>query len=398
MDRIVAVLVNLSLPDSQGIETFDRIFHAVPQIPILVLSAAEDEDTAKLAVERGAQDYLLRRHVDSYLLPKALRSMVKRAANAEALFVEKERAQVTLNSIGDAVICTDVGGHVTYLNAVAEGLTGWMLVEAAGRPLEQVVRIVNSNTREPVPNPMTLANRDSHPVGLTSNCILIRRDGVEAAIEDSVAPIHDRQGQVTGAVMVFRDVTTARTLSLSMSFLAQHDSLTKLPNRALFSDRLSQAMVLAQRQQQMLAVLFLDVDRFKHINDSLGHAIGDRLLHAVAQRLLGCVRSSDTVGRQGGDEFVILLAPVAHAENAAVIAGNLLRNLSEPFRIDHHDLHITVSIGVATYPGDGTEAEELLKHADFAMYYAKENERNNYQFYQVETSVRSVTSVPGIRP
>src|SRR6202171_3546133 len=359
------------------------IVRAAPQIPILVLSATKDEDIAKLAVQRGAQDYLLKAHLDSYLLPKALRSMVERAAFAEALFEEKERAQVTLNSIGDAVISTDVSGHVTYLNIVAESLTGWSRDEAAGRRVEDVFSIINATTREAVQNPMAAAIRENKTLGLTPNCVLIRRDGVETEIEDSAAPIHDRRGQETGAVMVFHDLNTARALPLRMSYLAQHDSLTGLPNRILFSDRLTQAVAVAHRHRQKLAVLFLDVDRFKHINDSLGHAIGDRLLQSVAQRLLACVRSSDTVSRQGGDEFVILLSELTHAQDAAVIADKILQALSTPHHIDDHNLHLTVSIGIVTYPDDGTEAETLMQNADFAMYDAKDNGRNNYQILQV---------------
>jgi diguanylate cyclase (GGDEF)-like protein/PAS domain S-box-containing protein len=389
-DGIAAVLVDLFLPDSRGIDTFDRLFRAAPQIPILVLSASEDEDIAKLAVQHGAQDYLLKARLDGYLLPKALRSMVERAANAEALFEEKERAQVTLNSIGDAVISTDVRGRVTYLNAVAEAMTGWPLKAAAGRPLEEVCRIIDATTRAAAPNPMALAIRENKAVGLTPNCVLIRRDGVEAAIDDSAAPIHDRRGQVTGAVMVFRDVSAARALSLRMSYLAQHDTLTALPNRTLLNDRLIQAMALAHRNRHQLALLFLDVDRFKHINDSLGHGIGDRLLQSVAQRLLACVRSTDTVSRQGGDEFVVLLSQVTHARDAAVISDKILAALSAPHSIDRHDLHVTVSIGVVTYPDDGTEAETLLKNADFAMYHAKDSGRNNYQFFKPDMNVRAV--------
>src|ERR1700682_6185933 len=282
--RIAAVLVDLFLPDSHGIDTFDRLFSAAPQIPILVLSGSQDEELAKLAVHRGAQDYLLKGRLDSYLLPKALGSMVDRAANAETLFEEKERAQITLNSIGDAVISTDVTGEVTYLNIVAENLTGWLREEATGHPLDEVLNIIDATTREAVPSPMALAIRENKTFALTPNCVLIRRDGNEAAIEDSSAPIHDRRGKVTGAVMVFHDVSTARALSLRMSYLAQHDSLTDLPNRILLNDRLKQAMALAQRHDKKIAVLFLDVDRFKHINDSLGHDVGDRLLKSVAQR------------------------------------------------------------------------------------------------------------------
>jgi diguanylate cyclase (GGDEF)-like protein/PAS domain S-box-containing protein len=389
-DAIGAVLVDLYLPDSQGIETFDRLFQAAPQIPILVLSGTQAEDVARLAVQRGAQDYLLLTHLDGYLLPKALGSMVERAAHAEALFEEKERAQVTLNSIGDAVMSTDVWGQVTYLNVVAEGLTGWSSEEAGGRPLEEVFRIIDATTRQVVPSPMALAIRENKTVGLTPNCILVRRDGAESAIEDSAAPIHDRRGQVTGAVIVFHDVSTARALLLRMSYLAQHDSLTDLPNRILFSDRLTEAISMAQRYRRKLAVLYVDLDRFKHINDSLGHDIGDRLLKSMAARLHTCVRSSDTVSRQGGDEFAVLLSEVAHDQDAALSAEKILRTLSAPHRIDQHELHLSVSIGIANYPADGMEAEVLMKNADFAMYHAKELGRNNYQFFKPDMNVRAV--------
>ena len=175
-----------------------------------------------------------------------------------------------------------------------------------------------------------------------------------------------------------------------MSYLAQHDSLTDLPNRLLFNDRLTEAMSLAHRYGRKLAVLYLDVDRFKHINDSLGHAIGDRLLQSIATRLLGSVRASDTVSRQGGDEFVILLSELTHARDATVCADKILEVFRSPLRIDEHDLHVTASIGIVTYPDDGTDTETLMKNADFAMYHAKANGRDNCQFFKQELNVRAL--------
>ncbi len=387
--RMAAILVDLLLPDSRGLETVDQLLRAAPQIPILVLCTARDEDVAKLAVQHGAQDYLLKTHVDSYLLHKTLGSMIERSAIAEALFEERERAQVTLKSIGDAVVSIDARGHVTYLNIVAETMTGWSRDEAAGHSVEEVLRIVDVTTREIVPNPMALAIRENKTVDLKANCVLIRRDGVETGIEESAAPIHDRQGQVTGAVMVFHDVSMARALSLKMYHLAQHDGLTDLPNRMLLDDRLAQAITLCHRNQQKLAVLFLDLDRFKHINDTLGHDFGDRVLRNAAQRLLQCVRSSDTVSRQGGDEFVIVLSEIAHSQDAEGCAAKILSALSVPVRIDEHDLYITASIGIATYPDDGNDAETLLKHADLAMYHAKANGFNTFQFFEPGMNARA---------
>jgi diguanylate cyclase (GGDEF)-like protein/PAS domain S-box-containing protein len=383
-DDIAAVLIDLRLPEEQELDAFDQIFQASPGIPILVLSNSEHEEFAKQSVQRGAQDYILDDRLDSHSLSKALHNMLERTANAEALFIEKERAQVTLNSIGDAVISTDVASNVTYLNQVAEAMTGWTTAEALGRSFTSVFRIIDSASPEQIVNPMIVAMRQNKTVGLSGTCILIRRDGFESAIEDSAAPIHDRRGHVTGAVMVFHDVTQARALLQRMSYLANHDYLTELPNRLLLNDRLAQAMAAARRRQQQLAVLFVDVDRFKHINDSLGHAIGDELLRSIAGRLVAGVRGSDTISRQGGDEFVILLSAIAHAEDAGRSATKLLTALGLPYRIEEHDLQITASAGISIYPDDGTDAETLIKNADTAMLTAKDSGRNNYQFFKAD--------------
>jgi diguanylate cyclase (GGDEF)-like protein/PAS domain S-box-containing protein len=390
LDGIEGILVDLYLPDSRGIHTFDRLFNAATRIPILVLTDPQDEATAKLAVQCGAQDYLLKDRLDAYLLPKTVASMIERAAYLEALFEEKERAQITLNSMGDAVVSTDNSGHITYLNGVGEHLTGWSQKEAVGRPLEDVFRIIDTATRQTAPNPMMLAIRNNNTVALAPNCVLLRRDGVEAAIEDSTAPIHDRRGAVTGAVMVLRDTTAARSMAFKMSYLAQHDSLTDLPNRVLLNDRLTEAITLSGRHQRKLAVLFLDLDRFKHINDSLGHVVGDGLLQAVARRLFMCLRNSDTVGRHGGDEFVLLLWELRCAADAAITAAKILETLRKPHHIGEHELHITGSIGIATYPDDGTDAETLMKKADLALYHAKETGRDNYQFFKPEMNIRAI--------
>jgi diguanylate cyclase (GGDEF)-like protein/PAS domain S-box-containing protein len=313
-----------------GIQGFDKLsLGGLPRSRISLLKGGpgSGEDVAKQMVQHGAQDYILDSRLDSYSLSKALHNMLERTANAEALFIEKERAEVTLNSIGDAVISTDVAGNVTYLNQVAEAMTGWTSAEALGEPFSEVFRIIDSTNPEHTVNPMAIAIQQNRSVGLNGSCVLIRRDGVEFAIEDSAAPIHDRRGQVTGAVMVFHDVTEARALSQRMSYLAHHDYLTDLPNRLLLDDRLIQAMAAARRRRQQLAVLFVDVDRFKHINDSLGHAIGDELLQSVGGRLVASVRGSDTVSRQGGDEFVVLLSSIAHAEDAALSANKILAAL-----------------------------------------------------------------------
>src|SRR6202171_4401862 len=386
---IDAVLLELSLPDSHGIETFDKLFLVAPDVPILILGNG-NEALAKEAVGHGAQDYLLAGHLDSYSLPRALRNAIERKAVEDALYVEKERAVVTLNSIGDAVLCTDISGKISYLNLVAETMTGWCREEAIGKPLAEVFRIIDGATRKTARDPMEMAVEQNRTVGLTVNCVLIRRDGYESAIEDSAAPIHDRGGRVIGAVIVFHDVSAARAMTHQMTHSAQHDLVTNLPNRLLLNDRIAQSIALARRQNRPIAVIFLDLDRFKYINDSLGHASGDQLLQSVSKRLLASVRGSDTVSRQGGDEFVILLSEIAYPEDAATSANKILHSLSAPHSIEGQDLHIDGSIGISVYPEDGEDAETLIKNADTAMYHAKENGRNNFQFFKAEMNVKAV--------
>lgn len=382
------ILLDLLLPDVRGIGALDRLLAAAPHVPVLVLADAGDENLARQAVQRGAQDYLLRNHVDSYSLPRALRYVIDRRAAEEALFVERERAQVTLDSIGDAVLTIDTAGNVTYLNAVAESMTGWSREEARGRPVGEVLRVVDGATREPsARNPMKLAIEQNRPVGLAANSVLVRRDGLECAIEDSAAPIHGRDGSVIGAVMVFHDMSESRAVVARMSHLAQHDFLTDLPNPVLFNDRVTQAIALARRHEKQLALAFMDLDHFKRINDSLGHAAGDKLLQSVARRLKACVRSSDAVSRRGGDEFVLLLTEITNAEDAARIADKIIAAVAAAHRVAGQDLQVTTSIGISIYPSDGTDAEALLKSADEAMYQAKRDGRNRCVFSQ-EMSAR----------
>jgi diguanylate cyclase (GGDEF)-like protein/PAS domain S-box-containing protein len=378
---IWAIVANLSLPDSQGLDTFDKILHAAHGVPTLVLGDTDQQEIATEAMRRGAKDYLLEGHIDTYSFTRAIRNMAERKTAEEILFTEKERAQVTLNSIGDAVLSTDMPGNVTYLNVVAEQLTGWSHEEAQGKPLAEVFHIIDGVTREPVPNPTELAIRTNRTVELSANCILIRRDGSESSIEDSAAPIHDRSGTITGAVIVFHHVSMSKSIREEMTRLAQHDSLTDLPNRILLADRISQAIAGARRHRARIAVMYMDLDGFKQINDSLGHPAGDRILKSVAKCLVSCVRSADTVSRLGGDEFVVLLSEISQPADASISARKVLNALTSLQEVGQPNLHVTASIGLSSYPEDGEDEETLIKNADAAMYHAKEIGRNTYQFY-----------------
>jgi diguanylate cyclase (GGDEF)-like protein/PAS domain S-box-containing protein len=388
------VLLDLGLPDARGLETVRRARTAAPHVTLVVLTGLDDESLAAQSLQDGAQDYLVKGQNETYGsargLLRALRYAVERKALEEALFAEKEWAQVTLNSIGDAVICTDISGNVTFLNVVAEKLTGWTRYAAAGRLLNEVFRVMDAACSETALNPRVAPVLQISAERLSSNRILMRSDGGVIPIEDCVAPIHDREGQVTGTVIVFRDVSAARAMAKQMMLSAQHDFLTGLPNRMLLNDRISQAIALVPRSKGKIALLFLDLDGFKYINDSLGHPVGDKLLQSIAKRLVGCVRGSDTVSRQGGDEFVVLLSELKNVEDAAISSRRILKAVAEAHSIDHHDLHITTSIGVSIYPDDGQNAEALIKNADTAMYQAKENGRQSYQFFKPAMNVRAV--------
>ena len=212
----------------------------------------------------------------------------------------------------------------------------------------------------------------------------IRAAETSAASDDHIAKLQQANEQLVIATI---EVQSAKD---QLEHLVHHDLLTNLPNRALLQDRLGQAIELARRQGRRLAVMFMDLDQFKHVNDSLGHAVGDQLLQSVARRVVGCVRNSDTVSRQGGDEFILLLPYIEHAEDAALSAQKVLTALAAPHHVDGHHLHIGASIGISIFPDDGQDEETLIKDADIAMYDAKNSGRNNYKFFEPLMNVRAV--------
>ena len=384
------ILLDLGLPDSQGLDAVRRARAAAPRIPLVVLTGLDDESVAAQSLQEGAQDYLIKGQIETRSLVRSLRYAIERNLLEEALSAEKERAEVTLNCIGEAVVCTDIAGNITFLNMVAETMTGWSTGEAKGRPLGEVFRTLDTINGGPTETTAEHAILQIRAVHMPPNCTLIRRDGLEIPIEESIAPIRNRDGQAAGTVIVFRDVSIAKAMARQMAHTAEHDPLTGLPNRTLLNDRITQAIAAAKRHVKKVAVLFLDVDGFKHINDSLGHPVGDQLLQSIAQRLLECVRPVDTVSRQGGDEFVVLISELTHPRAASIMAAKMLRAVAEPHVVGRHELHVTASIGVSVFADDGQNAETLIKNADTAMYQAKENGRRRYQFFTSSMNVRAV--------
>jgi diguanylate cyclase (GGDEF)-like protein/PAS domain S-box-containing protein len=307
----------------------------------------------------------------------------RKLAEAE-LFAEKERAQVTLQSIGDAVITTDTNGLVEYVNPMAEALTGWTMAEAQGLPLCALVKIVDERSRKPIADPIEMVLREGRAVEIGADCLLLRRDGHDIAVDESAAPIRDRSGRITGVVLVFHDVSRERQYAATLSYQASHDALTGLINRREFEQRLARALTSAADQQRHHALLYLDLDQFKIVNDTCGHAAGDELMRQMSAVLERRLREGDTLARLGGDEFGLLLEN-CHPDHSARLAEDVRRTVSDfPFVWQNRSFSIAVSIGVVNILDKEFTLAEALSAADAACYLAKEKGRNRVQLYHLD--------------
>jgi diguanylate cyclase (GGDEF)-like protein/PAS domain S-box-containing protein len=315
------------------------------------------------------------------------RDISERKRAEENLVQMEGKYRGLLEAAPDAMVVVNQGGEIVLVNLQAEKEFGYRRDELLGQKVKTIIpkgfaeRLIADGTRSAED---ALAQQIGTGLELTGR----RKDGSDFPIEIMLSPLKSAEGILVTAAI--RNVSVARAMSLQMTHLAEHDFLTELPNRTLVNDRISQAIAAAQRHPTRVAVLFLDLDGFKHINDSLGHPTGDKLLQSIAKRLVKCVRGSDTISRQGGDEFVALLLDVDRPEDAGITARRMLQVVAEPHSIDQHDLHITASIGVSIYPDDGLDAETLIKNADTAMYQAKEHGRQNYQFFKPAMNIRAV--------
>jgi diguanylate cyclase (GGDEF)-like protein/PAS domain S-box-containing protein len=299
----------------------------------------------------------------------------------QAMFAEKERAQVTLQSIGDAVITTDREGRIDYMNPVAEQLSGWRSEEARGEKLGTVLRLLDQLTHGELENPLVRCLREGQLVHFAEHSVLQNRLGQEIEIEDSAAPIRDRSGEIVGAVVVFRDVTKERRLKRALSYQASHDALTGLINRREFDNRLADALRSAHEGHGPHALLYVDLDQFKVVNDTCGHPAGDRLLRDVTGLLQAHVRSADTIARLGGDEFGILVRHCT-AEQAARVAENIRQGIRDyRFTWEQTTSSIGASIGVVEITLETDSVASLLSAADIACYAAKDSGRNRVHLY-----------------
>ena len=308
--------------------------------------------------------------------------ITERKLYEEALFREKESAQITLQSIGDGVVTTDAEARVQYLNPVASELTGWKLDDAVGRSIDEIFRGFHEETCEPIENPVAIAMRRNRPIKSVRPALLIRRDGNELYIESTASPIRDPVGNVSGGVLVFHDVSESRELNRRLSYAASHDILTELVNRREFETRLERALKSAKARETSYAVLYLDLDQFKIVNDACGHNAGDALLKQIGALLKSKIRWRDTLARLGGDEFGVLLESCTMDE--ALRTAENLRELISEFRFvwDERTFRLGVSVGVVPITPQTDDVASLLSAADSACAAAKDAGRNRVYNYQ----------------
>ncbi len=302
------------------------------------------------------------------------------------LFQSKELAEITLHSIGDAVITTNAKGEVDKLNPIAEQLTGWHIDEVRGRPLIEVFQIVDEQTREPAINPVETVLREGQITELSSHTVLIHRDGREFAIDDSAAPIFTREGDIVGTVLVFRDVTSDHLMENLLSWEASHDALTNLVNRREFERCLKQALAIAKTQDKQHILGFLDLDRFKVVNDTCGHVAGDELLCQIANLMQAKLRKIDTLARLGGDEFGIILYECPMEKGRSIIE-DLSKSIQDfGFVWEDKVFRVGVSIGLVTITANNQNVDSIMEAVDAACYAAKESGWNNIRVYESDDS------------
>ena len=391
------VLLDIEMPELSGFEVCQQLKTnpLTCAMSVIFISAHAESEFEFNSLAFGAIDFIARPfnraicrlRVQNHLTLQQQSKVL--LLSKQQIHAEKQRLHVTLNAIGDAVIATDTDGAVTMMNPIAEQMTGWREKEAIGKAITEVMYLRDADSHQTVINPIFLAVKEQRIVAMALNCELVpqgRDKGIP--VEDSAAPIFDHQGMLIGAIIVFHDVGQARALALKMSFLANHDQLTGLPNRILLYDRIHQACRLAPTIGRQVGIVMIDIDQFKYLNDSLGHQLGDQLLLELSKRIQDLLQPEDTLARIGGDEFILVLPDISHVEQISNLAQSILRLVRQPFRINDNKYSLTVSMGISLYPTDAANEEALMRHADVALFKAKQEGRNRFCFFSDELGER----------
>lgn len=390
------ILSDYSLPAYNGGAALDYVKTASPETPVIMVTGALGEEAAVELLKAGAKDYLLKDKLAR--LPFAIERVLAETEHAKArreserlLRVSEARFRNVLEHAPAGIGVTSLDGRFIEVNQFLCNLLGYTREELLQLSFHEIT------------HPDDRARTCEHAQKLLDGEINLyqlekldlRKNGQPVWVQVTVSLLRDSAGAPLNFIGQVEDITERKRSQEAIRQLAYYDVLTCLPNRRLLLDRLNQALAQAQRHQRSLAVMFLDLDRFKEVNDTLGHDVGDELLKVVAERLELCVRGGDTVSRQGGDEFVIILSEIAQQRDAALVAEKILEVLSQPVTIQRHKLRITTSIGIAVYTVDSADdAMKLMKKADIAMYQAKEAGRNGFRFYCDCQEIPELETVP----
>jgi diguanylate cyclase (GGDEF)-like protein/PAS domain S-box-containing protein len=385
------VISDFSMPQLNGLEVLDIVRKRMPELPFLLVSGAVGQDTAVAAMKSGAGDYIMKDDL-ARLVPAVRRELAEAGGRRARRLAESNlRASETLlnsivNTAADSIIVIDESGMLEFVNAAVERMFGWRPLELIGRNFDSLLM-----PRPQGGNGRLLAGLDrnnrSPSVGVGREVKAQRRDGSVFPMELTLGEMRI-DGRLKYAC-IMRDITERKTAEERIHQLAHYDKLTGLPNRALFSQLLEQALAEARYAKKQVAVLFIDLDRFKLINDSLSHDSGDMVLKQVARRLTEAQSRRNTIARFGGDEFVVLMRDCQIPTDAAEAAQRMLTAIAQPLLLEGQEYHLTASIGISASPGDGENAQTILKNADIAMYRAKEHGKNNYQFYSAQMNLHS---------
>ena len=393
------MLLDLKMPGFSGHQVMDYVEDKSLDTTVIVVSGEVSYDSLSQVLRRRAYDYVKKPYAPDELLQtienalKQRRLKEEKAQIAEQLKESEQLHRYMIDSSPDIVYMLDEDGKFTFVNDRVVQLLGYQKVELMGRHYSEIVCLDDMEKACHVFNERRTASRRLQNVELRLRCR--DRSQKPGCVETSAIAIeinatgiyrgdHIKGERFVGTYGVIRDISDRKEAERTIKFQAYHDLLTKLPNRALFKDRLNLAVAHAKRANQQLAVMFLDLDRFKLVNDSLGHIFGDQLLQVVTQRLKECVREGDTLARFGGDEFTLLLPQITCGADSEVIARKIIDRFKEPFFIENNELYVTISIGIAVYPQDGTSIDELIKCSDTAMYYVKGRGKNAFQFFSSE--------------
>ena len=375
------VLIDICLAgEVDGVKVADIIqnhFH----VPVVYLTEGWEYKTLHKNQLSEPFSYIVKPFLESDL-HFAIETALHKHQSKNILYEEKQRLAAIINSMGCALIVTDANGCIQMMNPIAELITGWKQSEVFGKDLVEVVNLVDKDVGKTIENLARYVIEAGEVLNLRENCTLITKDGKEIAIGDNVSLIRDHNGNITGAVLVFQDITKRKQTEAQLIRNAFYDGLTALPNRVLFIDRLRQAIERSKRRSDYyFAVLFLDLDGFKEINDRFGHGIGDDFLVAIARRLESCLRGGDTVARFGGDEFTVLLEDIKDITDATNAAKRIQDSLRLPLNLNGYQLSTTASIGIAWNFSNYEEPANMLRDADIAMYQAKRQGKATYAIF-----------------